>query len=116
MKIFFKFILIIFLIFAVITIGQNNSKELIKDQKLYELLKKAKNDISKTKEIQIKATRRTTTIVSQAKNKIVNLNTNVKELKTDLNETSKKLDYITDTNVGVKFILLPISDTQKNKW
>jgi archaellum component FlaC len=116
MRIFLKFILIIFLIFTVNTIGQNNSRELIKDQKLYELLKKAKNDISKTKEIQIKASQKTTKIVSQTKNKIVSLNTNVKELKTDLNETSKKLNYITDTNAGVKFILLPISDTQKNKW
>jgi len=138
MKIFFKFILIISLIFTVTTIGQNNNREMLEDRRFSELLKKAKsniaktreaqkratkkattmvsqtkNDISKTKEIQIKATRRTTTIVSQAKNKIVNLNTNVKELKTDLNETTKKLDYVIDTNVGIKFILFPISDTQK---
>jgi hypothetical protein len=52
-------------------------------------------------------------MVAQTKTRITNLNTNVKELKVDLNETSKKLDYATDTNVGIKFILLPISDTQK---
>jgi hypothetical protein len=116
MKFFLKFILIIFLIFTVTTIGQNNSRELLTEKKFYELLKRAKNNINKTKEIQIKASQKTIKIVSQAKTKIVSLNTNVKELKTDLNETSKKLNYITDTNAGVKFILLPISDTQKNKW
>lgn len=113
MKIFFKFILIISLIFTVTTIGQNNSRELTEEKKYYELLKKAKSNIAKTREAQKRATKKATTMISQTKTKIVSLNTNVKELKTDLNETTKKLDYVIDTNVGIKFILFPISDTQK---
>jgi uncharacterized UPF0160 family protein len=113
MKIFFKFILIISLIFTVTTIGQNNNREMLEDRRFSELLKKAKSNIAKTREAQKRATKKATTMVSQTKNKIVSLNTNVKELKTDLNETTKKLDYVIDTNVGIKFILFPISDTQK---
>jgi hypothetical protein len=113
MRIFFKFILIIFLILTVITTGQNNSREMLEEKRFSELLKRAKANIVKTREAQKRATQKATAMVSKTKTKIVSLNTNVKELKTDLNETSKKLDYITDTNIGVKFILLPISDTQK---
>jgi hypothetical protein len=113
MKPIVKGILVIFLILTVNSIGQQPSKELLEEQRFAALLKRAKSNITKTKEVQKRAVQKTTAIVAQTKTRITNLNTNVKELKVDLNETSKKLDYATDTNVGIKFILLPISDTQK---
>lgn len=113
MRLIFKIGLVVLLILTVNGVGQNPSREQIEEQRFAALLKRAKSNIVKTKEVQNKAVQKTTKIVSNTKNKIVSLNTNVKELKTDLNETTKKLDYATDTNVGVKFILLPISDTQK---
>lgn len=120
MKLAFRILLILVLIAATNTIGQQQSKEQIEEQRFAALLKRAKTNINKTREVQKKAVQKTTALVVQAKTKITTLNTNVKELKVDvkelkvdLNETSKKLDYVTDTNVGVKFILLPISDTQK---
>jgi septal ring factor EnvC (AmiA/AmiB activator) len=116
MRIFFKIILITLLIFTASTIGQNTNREMLEEKRFSELLKRAKANIAKTKETQKRATQKASTMVSKTKTKIVSLNTNVKELKTDLNETSKKLNYVTDTNAGVKFILLPISDTQKIKW
>lgn len=109
----FRIMLVLILSSSIITIGQQQSKELSEEQRFAILLKKAKSNIVKTKEIQKKATEKAKTIVSQAKTKIVYLNSNVKELKVDLHETTKKLDYATDTNTGIKFILLPISDTQK---
>lgn len=113
MKLAFRILLILVLIAATNTIGQQQSKEQIEEQRFAALLKRAKTNINKTREVQKKAVQKTTALVTQAKTKITTLNTNVKELKVDLNETSKKLDYATDTNVGIKFILLPISDTQK---
>lgn len=113
MKSIVKVILVVFLILTVNGIGQQPSKELLEEQRFAALLKRAKSNINKTKEVQKRAVQKTTAIVAQTKTKITTLNTNVKELKVDLNETTKKLDYATDTNVGIKFILLPISDTQK---
>lgn len=120
MKLAFRILLILVLIAATNTIGQQQSKEQIEEQRFAALLKRAKTNINKTREVQKKATQKAATLVTQAKTKIVYLNSNVKELKVDvkelkvdLNETAKKLDYVTDTNIGVKFILLPISDTQK---
>lgn len=113
MKSIVKVILVVFLVLAVNGIGQQPSKELLEEQRFAALLKRAKSNINKTKEVQKRAVQKTTAIVAQTKTKITTLNTNVKELKVDLNETTKKLDYATDTNVGIKFILLPISDTQK---
>lgn len=113
MKSVLKVILFLYLILVGSSIGQQQSKEQIEEQRFAALLKRAKTNINKTREVQKKAVQKTTALVTQAKTKITTLNTNVKELKVDLNETSKKLDYATDTNVGIKFILLPISDTQK---
>ena len=113
MKSIVKVILVVFLVLAVNGIGQQPSKELLEEQRFAALLKRAKSNITKTREVQKRAAQKTSAIVAQTKTKITTLNTNVKELKVDLNETTKKLDYATDTNVGIKFILLPISDTQK---
>ena len=105
--------LMVVCLFSISGIGQQTTKEQLEEQRFAALLSRAKENISKTKVVQKKAAEKTAVIVTQAKTKIVNLNSNVKELKVDLHETVKKLDYATDTNTGVKFILLPISDTQK---
>jgi len=113
MKLILRVILVAFLILTINGIGQQPSKEQIEEARFAALLKKAKTNINKTQEVQKRAAQKAATLVTQAKTKIVYLNSNVKELKVDLHETTKYLDYATDTNVGVKFILLPISDTQK---
>lgn len=120
MKPLFRILLVLVLSTATKASVAQLSKEQIEEQRFAELLKRAKTNIVKTREVQKKAAQKTTALVTQAKTKITTLNTNVKELKVDvkelkvdLNETAKKLDYATDTNIGIKFILLPISDTQK---
>jgi flagellar hook-basal body complex protein FliE len=113
MKSILKVTLIALLILTVNSTGQQQSKEQLEEARFAALLKRAKTNINKTQEVQKRAVQKAAAIVSQAKTKIVYLNSNVKELKVDLHETTKKLDYATDTNVGIKFILLPISDTQK---
>lgn len=113
MNVVFKISLTVLLILAFTSTGQQTSREQLEEQRFAALLKRAKTNIVKTQEVQKKAAQKAASIVSQAKTKIVYLNSNVKELKVDLHETTKKLDYATDTNAGIKFILLPISDTQK---
>ena len=120
MKPLFRILLVLVLSITTKASVAQLTKEQLEEQRFAELLKRAKTNISKTREVQKKAAQKTTALVTQAKTKITSLNTNVKELKVDvkelkvdLNETAKKLDYATDTNIGVKFILLPISDTQK---
>lgn len=89
--------------------SQSISEEQKKDQEFIELIKKTEA----TKQLSIisqdNATKNEAKIVNGAVNKIIGLQEEVKNLKSELNEKNERLNgIISDT--GSKFKLLPISD------
>lgn len=95
-------------------VGQQPNEEAKKEAEFKELMNKVKitQEINKAK---IKdADKKTSEKITKAAKQIVSLKTEVKQLKTDLNEANKKLDSIINDNVDIKFVLLPISSGQEN--
>jgi FtsZ-binding cell division protein ZapB len=57
----------------------------------------------------------TTQIITKTVKSIDNLKEKNTDLKYELIDANKKIDTITNVNVGVKFNLLPISDIKENR-
>ena len=95
-------------------VSQKPNKELKNDTEFYELLKKARETKEKTRARIQAADEYNKQVVSKTVTSITTLKTEVKELKTDLNEANKKLDSVVDANTGNSYKLLPIIKVSYN--
>jgi esterase/lipase len=86
--------------------AQEPSKDLKDDAEFEQLLKKVEASAKESVIAQTKADEQQKQIVKEAVNKIVTL-------KTELNEVKAKLDSI-DSDTGVSYLILPISNDKKD--
>jgi seryl-tRNA synthetase len=95
-------------------VSQQPSEEEKKEIEFYEILKKA-NATQEANRTFIKTVdEKTGKIIDVASKNIVSLKNEVKQLKTELNETNKKLDSI-NSNTGAKFSFSAISNNEKDR-
>lgn len=95
-------------------VGQQPSEEAKKEAEFRELLNKAKITQAENK-VKIEAVdKKTSQKITKTAKQIVVFKTEVKQLKTELNEVNKKLDSVTNDNLNIPFVLLPISSSQEN--
>lgn len=95
-------------------IGQQPSEEAKKEAEFKELMNKVKlsQEVNKAK---IQAVdKKTSEKITKAAKQIVSLKSEVKQLKTELNEANKKLDSVSSDAVDIKFNLLPIPAGKEN--
>jgi hypothetical protein len=95
-------------------VSQQPSKEAKKEIEFYEILKKA-NAAQEVNRTFIKtADNNSEKIITKTVTNIVSLKNEVKQLKTELNETNKKLDSV-NSNTGIKFRFSAISADEKDR-
>jgi hypothetical protein len=100
-----RYVIFIFL-FGCSVSAQGPNEDLKSDIEFEQLIKKVEDNAKQSVIAQTKADEQQKKIVSETINKIV-------KLKTELNEVKAKLDSI-DTDSGVSFKLLPISNNKEN--
>jgi septal ring factor EnvC (AmiA/AmiB activator) len=107
-------ILIISLTACTMVASQQPSEEAKKEAEFHELLKKA-NAAQEVNRTSIKAAdHNSQKIITKTVTNIVSLKNEVKQLKTELNETNQKLDSI-NSNTGIKFRFSAISNNEENR-
>lgn len=89
--------------------SQNPSEDMADDKEFYEVLKKAEEARQRNKMLMDSMDKKTNHIITKTTEQIVSLKQEVKELKTELNETGVK------PSNGGKFKLLPITNGTEDK-
>ncbi len=79
------------------------------------ILSRSSRNITTSDTLQKYVETQTTQIITKTVKSIDNLKEKNIDLKTELKDANKKIDNITNVNVGVKFNLLPISDSKENR-
>jgi uncharacterized membrane protein len=100
-----RYLIFIFLFGCTLT-AQEPNKDLTKDAEFEQLLNKVKQTSIDGIKVQQEADKQQKTIINETINKIVSL-------KNELNEVKGKLDSM-DNDSGIKYVLLPISDSKKD--
>ncbi len=79
------------------------------------ILSRSSRNITTSDTLQKYVETQTTEIITKTVKSIDNLKEKNTDLKIELKDANKKIDNITNVNVGVKFNLLPISDSKENR-
>lgn len=107
---------IIFLFFLTSCVREENIElESVIDNNLDSILSRSSKNITTSDTLQKYVESQTTEIITKTVKSIDNLKEKNKELKIELKDANKKIDNITNVNVGTKFNLLPISDSKENR-
>lgn len=107
---------IIFLFFLTSCVREENIElESVIDNNLDSILSRSSRNITTSDTLQKYVESQTTEIITKTVKSIDNLKEKNTELKIELKNANKKIDNITNVNVGTKFNLLPISDSKENR-
>lgn len=107
---------IIFLFFLTSCVREENIElESVIDNNLDSILSRSSRNITTSDTLQKYVESQTTEIITKTVKSIDNLKEKNTELKIELKDANKKIDNITNVNVGTKFNLLPISDSKENR-
>lgn len=107
---------IIFLFFLTSCVREENIElESVIDNNLDSILSRSSRNITTSDTLQKYVESQTTEIITKTVKSIDNLKEKNTELKIELKDANKKIDNITNVNVGTKFNLLPISDVKENR-
>lgn len=113
---------IIFLIFLVSCVREENmdmKEDVIMkeygDYNLDSILSRSSRNITSSDTLQKYVENQTTEIITKTVKSIDDLKEKNTDLKIELKDANKKIDNITNVNVGTKFNLLPISDSKENR-
>jgi hypothetical protein len=79
------------------------------------ILSRSSRNITTSDTLQKYVETQTTKIITKTVESIDELKEKNTDLKIELKDANKKIDNITNVNVGVKFNLLPISDSKENR-
>ena len=89
--------------------AQNQNEDLKEDIEFQKLMNKVTETNALSVQVQAKAAKKETELVTKAVATIVSMKGEIKDLKNELNEVKSKLDSVT-IDTGGKFVLLPISN------
>ena len=110
-----KKISLIFFLFLVSCVRETNLYDVKPTDNIDDILNMSSNNIRNSDTIQKTVDKQTTKVIIKTIQSISKLNEKNVDLKHELNDANKKIDTITNVNVGVKFNLLPISDIKENR-
>jgi seryl-tRNA synthetase len=103
-----KYLVFIFL-FGCTVSAQKTNEEVEQERDFQQLMSKVAETNNRSVQVQEAASKKEAELVTKAVEKIITLKTDVKNLKSELNEVKKRLDSVS-IDTGNKFMLLPISD------
>ena len=110
-----KKISLIFFLFLISCVRETNLYDVNPSDNIDDILNMSSNNIRNSDTIQKTVDKQTTKVIIKTIQSISKLNEKNVDLKHELNDANKKIDTITNVNVGVKFNLLPISDIKENR-
>lgn len=110
-----KILFLLVVLFVSCKNRQTESVSLSSDSTFLEIIQLSSKNMSLSDTMQKSADKQTSKVINKAAETITTLKVENGKLKKELNEVTKKLDDITNSNNGVQFKLLPVSDGKENR-